>query len=121
MWDAPTFDDRQCTIDPQIERSSESIDWECNEPNMTPVSFDDYELSDAGHSNWSTQDSQDNESDDEIQMKMTTRKAKLENQIRMDWWKMPRMMMLHTPTTKTLNKQVIMLNKPMLMNSAGSI
>ncbi|KAH7418947.1 hypothetical protein BKA64DRAFT_715523 [Cadophora sp. MPI-SDFR-AT-0126] len=64
MWDAPTFDDRQCTIDPQIERSSESIDWECNEPNMTPVSFDDYELSDAGHSNWSTQDSQDNESDD---------------------------------------------------------
>ncbi|PVH73865.1 hypothetical protein DL98DRAFT_42879 [Cadophora sp. DSE1049] len=39
-WDVPAFNDRQCTIDPQIERSTENISWEYNEPDLIPCSFD---------------------------------------------------------------------------------
>ena len=62
-WDE--FNNRQCTIDPQLERSTEKIDWERNEPDRTPISLADYEPSDAGHFNEDYQDGQSNESDDE--------------------------------------------------------
>ncbi|KAK0123624.1 hypothetical protein ONS95_008640 [Cadophora gregata] len=65
MWDVPTFNDRQYNIDPQPALSTDNVDWEHNEPELTPLSSDAYEPSDVGNWNENLYDGQDAESDDD--------------------------------------------------------
>ncbi|KAJ5050497.1 uncharacterized protein L3040_002376 [Drepanopeziza brunnea f. sp. 'multigermtubi'] len=41
-WDPETLDDRRCDIHPQLYRSEELIVWDVNEPNLTPLTYEQH-------------------------------------------------------------------------------
>ncbi|KAG4435405.1 hypothetical protein IFR05_009112 [Cadophora sp. M221] len=65
-WDPEVLDDRRCQIDPEIERSGDTIQWDVNEPSLGPDEFEEhYEASSAGDSDdGSTPDSDDDDESD---------------------------------------------------------
>ncbi|KAI9051555.1 hypothetical protein LZ554_004601 [Drepanopeziza brunnea f. sp. 'monogermtubi'] len=41
-WDPEALDDRRCDIEPQLYRSEELIVWDVNEPNLTPLTYEQH-------------------------------------------------------------------------------